>query len=1085
MCTIYGASVGLKHDIIAFNFYDTSMKQIYYTIMKHSLLSLLIIFISFFLHTSASYAVNDPRKLYQVFSPEVATMTRYGTFPVSYYTGQPDISIPLYTVKSGDYEIPISLKYDASGVRPNRQSGIVGQNWNMTGVGMITRQVRGIPDDAVTNINGISYDGFLKMARDGNNLSREQLLNISNYYIQDYQNGGMILNINGTREFAYEPDLFTVHLPNRTSFQFMIDNSGNIQVIGRRACSVNIDSVNIQMPQTDILRSKITIIDENGYEYVFGGDVSNLEITYSPQLIYGQNANSYHYVELNTYSGVINAWYISSIRSPYKETIANYTYLATPMNRNTATNTDAPYLQKNMYILCGRESVSINGYPDTHSVESKLLSITKLSIPLNITTTNHKITYNYEIPNVSFYGTDISSVLTNYDGISTSYVNTTFTGSYYRLSSINITDYNDTTNIHLNYNTITSTESQKTTQRYYLESALINGETFRFSYNGPWWLPIALTKRIDMQGYFNGTSTTLMPNLTNAPIDWNVNLNFAHRATNPNYVDYGVLKSITYPTGGSSSFEYEAHQYGTKVKRNNDGTLGEYFSSETNHVGGLRIHKISNSDGTVTEYMYTDNGISSGVFHDTGVYAYYFTYSSGYYTQYGVYVNSISQQVDLGENYIGYSVIDEFKKKTNTAESIHKQYKYTTILSNPDLINISGNNTSILTNSIDDATKFSAQMNQLLVYSSKCTERGLLIQENTFLGNNLIKQINNQYRHSQSLASQFIVGAKIVFNGYDFGAANSYATYLSDYDTIVSTTRTLAGSTWIEEKSITERGGMTASRPHNLVTKQTKITSKGDSSYTIFKRPLDYGTLTAYSGETAKGIYYLQQQNRVSPIIEEATFLEKTASGSTSTYLIESTITDYRHEYNSPTPKYIYKTKLTAPLPSSQYTMSNVSGNSFNYQSDIFSTHVSFDMYNPTGKLLQLTDQAGVSTSYIWGYRNQKLLAIVEGEKYTYFSNFWGGGQGAMIMNYRGEDRFPTSEYLQSVNNLRNQISVPITTYTHSPLFGVTSITSPTGLTTYYDYYPSGELKSEYRYGENGHKQILKAYDYKYQEVAQ
>lgn len=88
-------------------------------------------------------------------------------------------------------------------------------------------------------------------------------------------------------------------------------------------------------------------------------------------------------------------------------------------------------------------------------------------------------------------------------------------------------------------------------------------------------------------------------------------------------------------------------------------------------------------------------------------------------------------------------------------------------------------------------------------------------------------------------------------------------------------------------------------------------------------------------------------------------------------------------------------------------------------------------------------------------------------------------------MNYRGEDRFPTSEYLQSVNNLRNQITAPITTYTHSPLFGVTSITNPVGVTTFYDYYPSGELKSEYRYGENGHKQILKAYDYKYQEVAQ
>lgn len=90
-------------------------------------------------------------------------------------------------------------------------------------------------------------------------------------------------------------------------------------------------------------------------------------------------------------------------------------------------------------------------------------------------------------------------------------------------------------------------------------------------------------------------------------------------------------------------------------------------------------------------------------------------------------------------------------------------------------------------------------------------------------------------------------------------------------------------------------------------------------------------------------------------------------------------------------------------------------------------------------------------------------------------------------MNYRGADRFPTPEYLLSVNNLRNQISALVTTYTHSPLFGVTSITNPMGLTTYYDYYPTGELKKEYRLKNvtSGNSQVIKAYNYKYQELAQ
>lgn len=1039
--------------------------------MKHlpHILKLLALIITFFIFNATSLAVTDPREIYQVFSPEVSTFTRYGTYPVSYYTGQPDISIPIYTVKSGDYEIPISLKYDASGFRPNNPDGLIGQNWSLTGIGMITRQVRGIPDDAIPNTSYAPYpSGFLKLARDNNLASKNALLSIGDLFVGPY-NGLMFLTINGVNYASYEPDLFTVYLPNGSSFQFMIDNNGTPQVLGHRNCKINLDSVNIQMPETEVLRSKITIIDENGYKYIFGGDLSKMEVSYN--LNYYTN-NITYYTQLDTYKATINAWYISTIVSPYNETLATYEYTQTPVD----ISTDYPHLRKNF-------SLSLSVTPTTDK-EYENVYITKLAIPTCIKTTNNKIIFEKTTPANYFYSHKLRCI-SRFDGdpynFGTRNYKNDFKNSTYLISKISITDYLDTLNIPLSYTESCAIENSDTTYRHFLNKINIGEKEIQFSYYNTVNLPTAFTQKLDMQGYYNGTSNTLFPH-TN-PDNWSL-----IRTTNPTYANMGMLKSITYPTGGSTTFDFESHKYGKKVCRKKDGTIGEQIITGSGYVGGTRIKKITNSDGTVTDFTYTDNSIDSGIFYDTDVY--YFEYETSIPSgceSYGVFSNSISPQVDLGEHYIGYSTVKESTHQENTSNSLIKSYTYTNRITNPDIAYISNNNIKIESNAVTDQTSFNAQVNKLLVYSSKGMERGLLTSESYYSGSSLIKQTTHEYNYSSSLLSQFIVGATQILNWCSAGAANSYATYLYDYDKVVSTTRTLAGSTWIEEKTVTERGGMTASTPHNFITKQTRLTSSGDSTYTIYKRPLDYGIMTTYSGEQAKGIYYLQQQNRVSPIIEEATFLKKTASGSTSTYLIESTITDYRYEYNAPVPKYIYKTKLTTPRLFSQYTPSNVSGNSFSYQSDIFYTHTSFDMYNPAGKLLQYTDHNGISTSYIWGYSNQRLLAIVVGDKYTNFSNYWGGSQGAMIMNYRGADRFPTPEYLLSVNNLRNQISALVTTYTHSPLFGVTSITNPMGLTTYYDYYPTGELKKEYRLKNvtSGNSQVIKAYNYKYQELAQ
>jgi hypothetical protein len=50
-------------------------------------------------------------------APNAAALGKYSDIPVSYSTGVPNISIPIYTVQDGSVSLPISLNYHASGIK--------------------------------------------------------------------------------------------------------------------------------------------------------------------------------------------------------------------------------------------------------------------------------------------------------------------------------------------------------------------------------------------------------------------------------------------------------------------------------------------------------------------------------------------------------------------------------------------------------------------------------------------------------------------------------------------------------------------------------------------------------------------------------------------------------------------------------------------------------------------------------------------------------------------------------------------------------------------------------------------------------
>ncbi|MFN0290107.1 hypothetical protein [Pedobacter helvus] len=94
-------------------------------------------------------------------SPNAASITKFGEIPVSNFTGIPNIGIPLYTIKSGKLELPMTLNYHAGGVKVESIASWVGLSWSLGGMPSISRSVRGAPDD---NANG--YFNFRRSVRE-------------------------------------------------------------------------------------------------------------------------------------------------------------------------------------------------------------------------------------------------------------------------------------------------------------------------------------------------------------------------------------------------------------------------------------------------------------------------------------------------------------------------------------------------------------------------------------------------------------------------------------------------------------------------------------------------------------------------------------------------------------------------------------------------------------------------------------------------------------------------------------------------------------------------------------------------------
>ncbi len=81
-------------------------------------------------------------------SPTVANLMQFEEVPVNHYTGQPNISIPLFNASLHQgLALNIGLSYNTQGIKIDNVSGWTGTGWNLEAGGVVSRTVRGLPDE--------------------------------------------------------------------------------------------------------------------------------------------------------------------------------------------------------------------------------------------------------------------------------------------------------------------------------------------------------------------------------------------------------------------------------------------------------------------------------------------------------------------------------------------------------------------------------------------------------------------------------------------------------------------------------------------------------------------------------------------------------------------------------------------------------------------------------------------------------------------------------------------------------------------------------------------------------------------------
>lgn len=977
-----------------------------------------------------------------VTTPDMAALAQNVSYPINYSTGTPQISIPLYTIQCGTLTLPLSLTYNASGVKVDDVSGMVGQGWSLTGIPAISRHQQGHFDNQYEcnfqTYGNRTYDYV------------ERLLDSSNPW-------------STTDEL---PDEYYYQLGNKSGmFLYVMEPNG----AGLNYASLPYNDVRITL--TDATYKYFTLTDDDGTIYKFNGGKDYAPVPGGIEesgwkascmiSANGMDSIRFYYDDIASFTlnqnndsyTVIDDFYSSG----YNRWPRGYMYTNYNMIVGLAEGTETEEIMKApiVYKTTGnnRYSYQVDDYGNLYSDNQPTVSplgfhdyvVTRAALPQTIMYKGNSVTFGI----VGIHG---------HNKISTIIVKNS-QNQIVRYIKLEYDHYQNTSRTFLK--SISFTDNTGNTVK----------EKYTFTYEKPDYLPVSGNRGIDFWGYYNGGNKqdggTLVPKMVlTSSIDYpsyhspqyysgSVNIGatgWYSRASDEQYMVYGTLKSITYPTGAKDEFTFEANQ----VKFSGDSIESDFYITDhllavpnkanTYYVGGLRIKQIKSIvDGDSVNYrtfQYNSDGTGdSPIDKSTNYFVsdkrkyYYVSWANVHApsvvsSRYRVVSSFPLLPLTFGNGaVVMYSEVTEYNGKSATDNNGKTVYQYSV----PDYKWTLIDYHTKLFNKYKDWQY--GHLTQKAVYRRSGNSYSLVRKEDySYFNGCLVGKVWAGEYTIESFTNYF--GSSII--PYPQGTlqymGGTYGYDVWSYN-LTGKTTTIYGDNGY---SLVSQEGYTRSIPYcTLVTGKTS-TQNGETYTESYQYPYHFGSTAPYNTMLTKNV--------LNPVI--------TTTSTRNGHTIVS--------------KYPYAANYFKP-----------SALQMNFNGEGLAERITYS-YDNKGNKVQASKDGRENVVFLYGYNSQYIVAVIENATYSEVLTVLGSYQIASIR----DNSQPSESQWTLLDGLRNNTSHKdwhVTTYKYKPLVGVCKMTDPAGQIYTYEYDDLGRLISKNQYINNS-EITLESYDYHYKE---
>ena len=955
-------------------------------------------------------------------TPATAALKQNIVYPVNHSTGLPEIKIPLYEVRSGDIILPIYLTYHASGIKLSDAAGWAGLGWNLVAEPMITRTIRGWADDPQTMTCKFDKNDFRNRFPD---------------YVK-----------NLTLISKEEPDEYYYRLSDKQGmFMYAMESTDKT----REFLPIPYENIHI-----DWMGKYFQITDDDGTVYKFDGGKET------------GDGGSYPI-----------GWKASSIVAPNKKDSILFVYDDRQVHYQVKRNDDYIIVRdgfsKKVGICTDRNALLVKtDYAPDECMQDPIIISRQNNVTYGFQSNDvGELISDGTVPDRSTSGNSISTHSQPLNEISFNQGKIIFTkdSKFPRIQKITVYDYNGNfvKEICFNY----YTPNDRVIQRYFLESLVMTDrhgevkECYSFGYEQPRKLPDPGNRSIDYWGYFNGIyrpdSVTLVPRQTIETTRWKykfvdgyeypidiipnggLHLTFGSelsREADEEYMKYGTLTSITYPTGSTDEFIYGAHQY-----RDAEGGVQQ--------AGGLRIQQIEtkNAAGTMKvrtfTYGWKEDGCGTPL--TTSILDYFRLVQGMYFCEVfnGYWQDEEWHYAPIFNEYCTARQRTFFSNSTRpiTFEGgTSVMYDYVTEY-NGTPENNSGK--TVYEYAIDRTHSIPNDQDAMQCNQHNSWMYGQLLSKTVYRNDNgrytPLEQTDNGYVILNKNHGKILIGEAAADNVIRESSINAtpaearfgYSYRRTEIEVRAKLPEWSRYTVFVNgEKFSTSTKYEYSDSFTNYPTRITETGRDGITYVTNLTYPRDYGNTFPYAD--------MVERNIMSPVVKKE-------------YIRGSKYLGVEMPYSMPFTN-VYQ-------PESVVVHHSVSGTA-----DTRFTYI----YDDYGRKCQETKDGKDTVVYLYGYSNQHIIACVENATYKEVIAKLGGKEAVE------KNAFAKSPFMYEIDKLRQSLpAARVTTYTYKPLVGVASITDPMGLTTCYEYDDLGRLTQTYILNGN-RRELLEINEYNY-----